>query len=111
MKKLLSKSCKSLVVTITALTMFECSANAETFICGKVQATVSIATGEQYVLLTSPNNKVYNIVSGPTESLDVQAKLNNLKESAQPELLCVKTIYPVIKGTILATGFTPYETF
>ena len=84
------------------------SALADTVLCGSIRATTGI-TGEQLVQLTNESG-VFSVVSGPTENLEVQKKLDALKKSLKPEPICVKTIYAIIDNTILATGFTKFET-
>lgn len=80
---------------------------ADDYYCGSIQATTGI-TGEQLVQLTTDSG-VFTVVSGPTETLSVQYKLNSLKKSLKAESVCVKTLIPIMDDTIYAYGFTPFE--
>ena len=80
----------------------------EQMICGTIQATTSISGGEQMVMLTAPEG-TFIVVSGPTESLKVEKRLRALKRSLQAQSVCVKTAWRIIDSTILASGFTKFQ--
>jgi hypothetical protein len=106
---------KKLTLLALSLATISLSASAkspapigEAYYCGTIQGTTSMIAGGNEVQLRT-QRETFTVVNGATETTEVNDKLEALKASLQPEQLCVKTLYKVVRGTIYATGFSVYQ--